>query len=88
MGVIGYTRTCLCAPVCTRARSGSLASACVTPSRQDLSVRITRSDRGRASLKKKKKAAGSHHINSPKNVLIQSSLYFTLPRAIEKSYCR
>lgn len=39
---------------------------------------------GRASLK----AAGSHHINSPKNVLIQSSLYFMLPRAIEKSYCR
>lgn len=36
---------------------------------------------GRASLK----AASSHHINSPKNVLIQSSLYFTLPRAIERA---
>lgn len=46
----------------------------------DLSVSLTLSDRGRASVK----AAASHHINSPKNVLIQSILYFMLPRAMEK----
>lgn len=52
----------------------------VTRTGPDLSVSLTRPDRGARPLK----AAGSHHINSP----LQSSLYFTLPRAIEKSYCR
>ncbi len=41
------------------------------------SVTLKRSDKPKIS-------ASSLHINSTQNVLIQSSLYFMLPRAIEK----
>ena len=78
---LGLLWVCVC--VCVCARVTQTVPTCLSASRA-----LTGVGWGGGWGRARAKAAGSHHINSPKNVLIQSSLYFMLPRAIEKSYCR